>query len=90
MSHAINVPDELFEQIAEVARRKGSQPETIAEQWLRAAIQQSVQATSREEYDSSTDPLMRLAGIIRSGDPTWGERHDEYLAQAYRETHESE
>lgn len=90
MSHAINLPDELFEQIAEVARREGSQPETIAEQWLRAAVQQSAEARSGNAYDPSRDPLMRLAGIISSGDPSWGERHDEYLAQAYQDAHEPE
>lgn len=82
MSHAINLPDELYDQIAEVARREGTRPEEIAEQWLRDAIERSLDTPSAQEYDPARDPLMGLAGIISSGDPGWPERHDEYLAQA--------
>jgi hypothetical protein len=90
MSHAINLPDDLFEQIEEIARQQGSKPEAIAQQWLRAAILRSNEAPRDHEYDPSRDPLMRLAGSISSGDPSWGERHDEYLAQAYQVSHEPE
>jgi len=67
---------------------------------IRQAGLLSVQATqgktpvpvrpSSEHYDPTTDPLMQLAGSISSGDPSWAERHDEYLAESYMEEHDGE
>jgi hypothetical protein len=39
-------------------------------------------------YDPTTDPLSRFVGMFHSGTPDLAERHDEYLAESYADTHE--
>ncbi len=41
-------------------------------------------------YDPATDPIAPFIGAFHSGVPDLAERHDEYLAQSYADTHNDE
>ena len=92
---SITVPEDLYVRLAAEAQRKGLTLDALlasllAEQERPEAIASDINSTVGAEYDPATDPLMRLAGSIRSGDSSWGERHDEYLAEAYWDSHDGE
>ena len=51
-------------------------------------FQQWVNEMTHElEEETLNDPLFQLAGIFAIGDPDLAEKHDEYLAETYRENH---
>ncbi|HLY30724.1 MAG TPA: hypothetical protein VKQ36_06825 [Ktedonobacterales bacterium] len=90
MNHAIQLPEELYSEIASYAAQRHEPPETVVTALLIQAIGQAKNAIPEKtgEYDPAKDPLMRLAGSIASGAPSWGDRHNDYLAGAIEDTHE--
>ena len=91
----LDIPDDLYQRIEEMAARRGQSPDefllTIINRKLRVADNgQTGDGVPLEEYDPKADPLARFMGIITSDEPGWADRHDEYLAKAYEDTHEDE
>jgi hypothetical protein len=78
-----------------MAAHRGQSPDefllAIVDREVRARDKASV---AKEEtaptYDPQRDPLARFMGIFASDEPGWADRHEEYLAKAYEETHEDE
>lgn len=92
---SITVPEELYAQLAAEAQREGLTLDELLATLLSARERQEVFTNDNNgavgtEYDPATDPLMRLAGSIKSGDSSWAERHDEYVAEAYWDSHDGD
>jgi hypothetical protein len=73
MSHELilNVPDPIYEPLANAAKLAGTTPEQVAVQWLEAA-----------SSGPADDPLEKFIGALRSDVPDWADQHDRYLGQA--------
>ena len=89
MSHAVLLPDELYQKIRDFAERSAQEPDALIVGWVEQAAQQ-VTLTPQEEIDLANDPLFQIAGIFASDQPGWVDRHDEYLADEYANTHADE
>jgi predicted transcriptional regulator len=70
----IQIPDPVFHCLQERAKKLGKTPEVVAAE----CIAQSV-------GPAADDPLLKLAGAIKSGVPDAAERHDYYIGQALAE-----
>jgi hypothetical protein len=69
------LPDELFRSLAKRARSEGISPDEF--------VLHSLERTLRKECE---DPLLQALGTLESDTPDLGKRHDEYLAEAQRDT----
>lgn len=85
MSHAIPLPDDLYQQLATVAARQGETPEDLLAAWVRRFVGDTSasvesQALSRSQ-SSATDPLAPFIGAFtsRACEEGWIERHDDVL-----------
>ncbi len=77
-----------IKKIQEYAARSAQEPDALIVAWVEDATQQ---ATLPEiPADPANDPLFQIAGMFASDDPGWVDRHDEYLAEEYANTHMSE
>jgi hypothetical protein len=67
MSHhlILDVPEEVYEPLANAAQNTGSTPEAVAIAWLKAASDLAAR-----------DPVERFIGSIRSSIPDWADQHD--------------
>ncbi len=77
MSHplTIDVPEEVYSYLNELALQQGKTPETLAQELVSTAVQ-----------ELEEDPWLRWAGAIDSEISDVAERHDYYIGQAlYRE-----
>ena len=70
----VEVSDDLFQVLKEIADMLGKTPDEVSAEWLAAAGERIV-----------NDPLFQFAGAIRSNVPDWIDRHDDYLGQALAE-----
>ncbi len=70
----LDVPEEVYEPLAETARKKGSTPEKLVVEWLASAV-----------YHAVNDPVEDFIGAFSSGPPGWPDQHDAYLGQALTE-----
>ncbi len=75
MTHKLELelPSEVFEPLADAARRSGTTLEGLAVEWLAAV--------GRE---AARDPLEPFIGAFPSDVPDWTARHDAYLGQALK------
>lgn len=64
----LEIPDELYQALRELAEKEGRSEEDVGAAWLAATIQRI-----------ANDPLMNLAGVLDSGVPDLAERHDYYI-----------
>ncbi|MCZ7569991.1 MAG: hypothetical protein M5U01_15605 [Ardenticatenaceae bacterium] len=73
MEHTLTleVPEEVYEPLAETARQRGSTPEELAVELLMTAI-----------HYATNDPVDNFIGAFRSSVPDWADQHDTYLGQA--------
>lgn len=74
----LQIPEELYQPLVEIAQRRGQSPEEFTIQWLAASIQQFVD-----------DPLEQFIGAVNSGIPDWSEHHDQYLGQTIINSNEA-
>lgn len=84
MSHVIEVPDEMYAEVAKHAAERGQTPDALLLDIVSEAVAQ-LSATMPElqrPYDPANDPLAPFIGAFDSSDedPGWIERHDEYFA----------
>jgi hypothetical protein len=66
----VEIPDSSYQQLSELAKRSSGSVEKLAARLLSAAIN-----------DLADDPLLKLAGILRTGIPDLAARHDDYLTE---------
>lgn len=81
MSHAIQLPDDLYQKLASVAARQSETPEQVLATWVRLFVSgDSTTAGGHftERGTLATDPLAPFIGAFTSGSEAgWIERHDE-------------
>lgn len=88
MSHTLELPDEVYERIAAYAASRGQTPAEVVREW--AATSADVEAKTDEQRvgNPAVDPWAGFRGISRAVSPDSVDRHDEYLASEYEDTHE--
>ena len=77
MTHKLilELPTEVYDPLADAAKRAGATLEQLAIAWLACV--------SRRGTD---DPLEKFIGAIRTNTPDWTDQHDKYLGQALTQT----
>jgi hypothetical protein len=94
MSHVFQVSDEQYAELAVYAAQQKRTPEMLFQEWVNevthgvkksTTFNQTEQEGREEEVLNS--PLFQVAGLFAIGEPGWADRHDEYLAQGYLESH---
>jgi hypothetical protein len=70
----LEVPEDLYEPLAETARRTGQTPEKLAMEWLATAIQSVID-----------DPVENFIGAFSSNISDWADQHDKYIGRALME-----
>jgi hypothetical protein len=77
MGHTLtlNIPETVYESLAEKAEQAGQPPETFAAQLLVTATQGGVD-----------DPLEPFLGAFSSRGSDWADHHDEHLGVSVQET----
>lgn len=77
MSQALTlqIPEDLYQPLVEISKRRGQSPEEFTLQWLKISIQHF-----------ADDPLEVLIGSVQSDIPDWTENHDRHLGENLLET----
>ena len=68
MTLTLEISEELYQALQELASRQGQSAEVLGGTWLSATVERV-----------ANDPLMRLAGSFDSGVPDLAARHDHYI-----------
>ena len=66
----LEIPQEIYPTLVEIARGRGQSPEEFALQWLMVSIQHF-----------KDDPLEPFIGSVQSNIPDWTENSDRYLGE---------
>jgi len=104
MSHAFQIPDDLYTKLAMYAAQRNQTPENLFLAWAREVTQKQEESRTsvpsepknvdQSEQDKSEEdlqsPLFQIAGMFAINDPGWADKHDQYLAEAYLENHAEE
>ena len=79
MTHQLilEVPNEIYDPLAETAKSKGATPEHLALDWLAAM-----------SYHASRDPMEKFIGSMPGDTPDWADQHDKYLGDELLKTHD--
>lgn len=79
MSHQLilDLPNEIYDPLAETAKSSGATPEQLAVDWLAAMSRHAAK-----------DPLEKWIGSLPSKVPDWADQHDKYLGDGLMETHD--
>lgn len=73
----LDLPPTVFDTLADAAKRAGRPLEAVAADWFEKAAIQTVD-----------DPLLQLAGAFESDVEDVAARHDEFLGQPLKDTHD--
>lgn len=101
MSHTIQIPDDIYEKLAAYAAQWKQTPEALFLDWANTLTHRWEETTAMElgdceqevmdrddkEEELATQSLLRISGMFAIGEPGWADRHDEYLAETYLDTH---
>ena len=100
MGHTFQTSDEQYAKLAAYAAQRGQTPETLFQEWLSMIARDTekllsvsnVKPNGKErqagrEQDTLRSPLLQVAGMFAIGQHDWADRHDEYLAETYLESH---
>jgi hypothetical protein len=98
MNHPFPVSDEQYAYLAAYAKQHQITPETLFQEWLEDLIgAMEVEKVMFEEQKErertgafADDPLFQMAGSLSIDAPDLAHRLDEYLAEAYADTHAKE
>ena len=73
MAHTLvlQIPDEVYQPLAQKAKKSGVTPEKLAVEWLAVASHLGWQ-----------DPVENFIGAFSSNRSDWADQHDKYLGQA--------
>ncbi len=76
MTHSLtlNIPDNLYSPLLEIADKTGKKPEDLMIEYLQTMIK-----------ETENDPLEEFIGAFNSNIPDWTEKHDLYLGQSLTE-----
>jgi hypothetical protein len=77
-SLTLQIPEEIYRPLVEIAQRRGQSPEEFMTQWLMISIPYFTE-----------DPLEPLIGSVQSNIPDWTEHHDRYLGENLLQTEEN-
>jgi hypothetical protein len=69
----IELPDEVYAVLEELAAEEGKSVQELGAEWLTAMVARILD-----------DPLEQIIGTIKVGIPNWSERHDELLGEYLR------
>lgn len=88
MSHVLELQDEVYKQIEAYAASRGLTPAEVVREW--AAANTHAESTTGEQRvgNPAFDPWAGFRGIAQALSPDSVDRHDEYLAVEYENTHE--
>ena len=64
----VDIPDDTYAMLEELARERGCSPEAAGGQWLAATMKRA-----------ADDPLLSLAGTLESEIADVADRHDHYI-----------
>jgi len=67
----LELPEDIYEPLAETAKRRGATPEALAREWLATAV-----------HHAMNDPVEAFIGAFESQELDWVDRHDMYLGEA--------
>lgn len=70
----LEIPDDLYEPLVQLAKQKGQSPEALAAELLIAAGKAALD-----------DPIEKYIGAIKSNTSGWGAQHDEYIGLSLAE-----
>ena len=96
---SLQLPDDLYAELATEAQKLGQSPDQLILAYLRDSLKHTPlrEAASSPParriiagYDPANDPLARFIGAFPTKEGDLAERHDEYLAEAYGDSHEDE
>lgn len=100
MGHTFQTSDEQYAKLAAYAAQRGQTPETLFQEWLSMIARDTeklpsvntVNPSGKEwqtghEEEVFSSPLLQVAGMFAIGEQGWADRHDEYLAETYLESH---
>lgn len=85
MSQALYVPDDLYQQLVEVARARGQSAEEMLREIVTDAIEREIVVPARSTVgnEPEEDPLAPFIGAFHFGVGDLAARHDAYLTEAY-------
>lgn len=90
MTHAFQIPDDIYSELAAYATQHGQSPDALLISLLKEGVEQlkqtdSMVAIGSVSYNPALDPLAPFIGAFNSGsdDPGWIERHDKYAAPIF-------
>ena len=69
----IEVPEEMYEPLAETAKKKGQSPEELAVEWLISAI-----------HHAMRDPVEKFIGAFPSNVSDWPDEHDKHIGKSLK------
>ena len=75
----LEMPEDMYEPLAEIAKQTGRTPEELAVEWLVTAICNAI-----------NDPVENFIGAFSSNIPDWADQHDKYAGRALMEQMRSE
>jgi hypothetical protein len=75
----LEVPEEVYEPLTQMAKKTGKTPERLAVEWLTAA-----------SYVATRDPIEEFIGAFPNDVPDWVDEHDKYLGQSLLEEERGE
>ena len=89
-SLTLQVPDDLWGAMQDVALREGRTPEAIALDWLAGQVPKRHTELTPQEVEAARSRFRRHFGAIKSGNPRSAdnEQIDADLAREYASTHE--
>jgi protein involved in temperature-dependent protein secretion len=81
MAHTLQleVPEDVYELLARIAKQTGQPPEQLAARWLSAATR-----------SLANDPLEKFIGAFKTGISDWADEHDDYIGKSILEVVSSE
>ena len=100
MGHIFKTSDEQYAKLASYAAQRGQTPEALFQEWVSMITRDTEKLPSvnntrpsgkdeqtRREEEVLSGSLLQVAGIFAIGEHGWADRHDEYLAETYLESH---
>lgn len=80
MTHALQLPDEVYAQLEAYAASRGVTAQDVVAAWVNQTHGSSAPAELPYGYDPANDPLAEFLGTGELKDPLAIQRHDEAFA----------
>lgn len=86
MSYVFQVPDDLYKELAEYASERGQTVDELLLAYVRQAIDHERNRETGTADEGALDPLAPFIGAFTFGVGDLAENHDQYLAQSYMDS----